>query len=86
MSDERTLRWKIREAILSGKFPGRSPERTSGGPSGGADCALCGEPIRPLEVELELEFARGEDDPGRDTYNVHPRCHFAWASERYDIE
>jgi hypothetical protein len=44
MSDELILREKAREAIRSGKLPGRRPDRTWAGPGLGVACAICALP------------------------------------------
>lgn len=82
MSDESTFRQKAREAIQAGKLPNRRPERTWGGRGAGADCTICGERVKHDEVELELEFAQGNDDSCRANYHLHIRCFEAWEFER----
>jgi hypothetical protein len=86
MSDERTLREKIREMIQVGTLPNRRPDRMWGGPGGGAECTICSVPVRLDEVELEIEFARNGNDPGLDNYHLHYRCLAAWESERHNLE
>lgn len=86
MSDERTLREKAREVIQAGKLPNRRHDRMWGGPGVGADCAICRAPVKPDEVEFEIEFARDGDDPGRDKYHVHIPCFSAWEFERHHLE
>jgi hypothetical protein len=83
MSDQDILHEKVREAIQVGKLPNRRPDRTWGGPGVGGDCAICSAPVRPDEVEYELEFARDGHAPGVDKYHVHIRCMAAWEAERH---
>ena len=81
MSDEPDLHERARDAIRAGRLPNRRPERMWGGPSVGADCAICGLAVMPAELEFEIEFVRNGGDPGVDRYNVHIRCFTAWESE-----
>jgi hypothetical protein len=80
--DEDTLREKARTVIQKGKLPSRRPDRTWGGPGVGAPCAVCDLPVRPTEMEFEIQFARDGDNPGLDKYHVHIRCFAAWEFER----
>ena len=82
MSDESALREKARDIIRTGKLPSRRPDRTWGGPGVNAECAVCGLPVRPDEMEFEIQFARDGDNPGLDKYHVHIRCFAAWELER----
>ena len=82
MSAESSLREKAREAIRTGKLPNRPPDGTWGGPGLGEACVICGQPLAPDGLELEIEFIRGQDAPARDTYHVHIRCFAAWQLER----
>ena len=56
MNNEATLREKAREAIQSGKLPATKPSRTWGGPGSGTECSVCGEPVKPDQMELEIEY------------------------------
>ena len=80
--DEDTLHEKARTVIQKGKLPSRRPDRTWGGPGVGAPCAVCDLPVRPTEMEFEIQFARDGDNPGLDKYHVHIRCFAAWEFER----
>jgi hypothetical protein len=81
--DEVSLREEARTAIRDGKIPSRFPDHTFlGGPGGGAECAVCGVPVRTDETEFEIQFARDGSNPGLDKYHVHIRCFAAWELER----
>lgn len=81
--DDVFLRAKVRAAIKRRKFPRRSPDRTLvGGPGVGAECVICGVPVRADETEFEIQFARDGSGPGFDTYHMHIRCFAAWELER----
>jgi len=82
MPDELILRAKARAVVENGRLPGRSPDRTWGGPGVGADCAVCERPVTKQELEFEIEFARDGDFPGLDGFHVHIRCFAAWEFER----
>ncbi len=85
MNDESTLRQKARAAIQSGKLPGRRPERMWGGKGSGAECAICGHPVKPDEVEFELQFPTNGAGPGLGAWRAHVRCFAAWEFEREDF-
>ena len=80
--EEDVLREKARAVIQNGKLPSRAPDRTWGGPGVGAPCVICELPVRPNEMEFEIQFARDGDNPGLDKYHVHIRCFAAWEFER----
>jgi hypothetical protein len=82
MSDEARLREQAREALESGRIPGGVQDRTWGGPGVGADCSVCGRPIRTDEIEFAIQFAF--DGSWLDKYHVHTRCFAAWEFERVE--
>jgi hypothetical protein len=84
LSDE-ALRAKAREAIRSGKLPSSPPKQVWGGQGAGADCTVCGAPVKPEELELEMEFAAAGDELGRGSHHVHPRCFAAWQLEMQSL-
>jgi len=86
MSDDCVLPEKVRELIQAGKLPRRAPERTWGGSGVGADCAICDVPVKPDELELEIEYARDGNDDTVDNYHVHVRCFVVWEHERHHLE
>jgi hypothetical protein len=84
MNDEAAaLRPKTRRATHSPRLPDRPPDRTWGGSGVGADCAICGAPVKPDQLEFELEFARDGDRPGLDQFHVHIPCFQQWDLERH---
>jgi hypothetical protein len=100
MPDEPILREKAREAILSGRLPAARPNRTFSGPSAGATCAVCGDPVPRGEMQFELEFRTSPWPYGeslRDTLkrlsvrpkvrrcHLHHRCFVAWEFERTQV-
>jgi hypothetical protein len=82
--DETVLR-QVREAIKTGKFPGRDPHSVTGHALAGwgsdGDCSLCGKSLVPLEVELQVEFSPTNGCANSTTYRVHPQCYAAWQPE-----
>ena len=82
MPDEPILRAQARTAVQQGKLPARAPDRTWGGPGVGAPCQICERPVARDEAEFEIEFDRGDDNPGLDKFHVHIRCFAAWEFER----
>jgi hypothetical protein len=81
VNDEGALREKAREAVQSGKLTALKPSRTWGGPGSGTPCSVCGEPVRPGQMELEIEYRRDGDAPGLDNYRLHVRCFAVWECE-----
>ena len=81
MPDEPILRDKVREAIRARKLPSRRPDRASSGPGVGEPCAICGEPIKPDQMELEIQFIRNGRSPHVKSHHVHLRCFAAWEFE-----
>lgn len=86
LNDESVLREKAREVIQAGKLPNRRPDRTWGGLGAGAECIICRAPLKPDEVEFEIEFVRNGNNPGLDQYHVHLRCFAAWELERDNLD
>jgi hypothetical protein len=82
--DEEDLRELAHAAVRQGKLPARRPDRTLGGPGGGAHCAVCGEAVKSHQMEIELQFARDINTPdaGLDRYHVHIRCFAVWELAR----
>lgn len=78
------------EAVVDGRvrelrpLPNRHPDRSWGGLSKGARCAICSTAVNPGEPEFEIDFVRDGDDPGTDTYHAHIRCYSAWMRERHE--
>jgi hypothetical protein len=85
MSDEKAIREQARAAIRNGKLPNRAPDRTWGGPGVGAPCTVCELPVTKGEMEFEIQFARGSENPGLDKFHVHIRCFAAWEFERRSV-
>jgi len=82
MSDEKMLRAKAREAILTGRLPSRAPDRMWGGPGTGASCVICNEPVKLDDLGFELEFDDESGSRSEDEYHAHLRCFTAWDNER----
>ena len=79
--DQGWLRAKAREAIQSGKLPGRQADRSWAGPGSGGDCTVCGKALAHDESELELDFGAGVLHPSPLTLRMHVRCFDAWELE-----
>ena len=63
-----------------GGLPARRPDSIWGGPGAGACCTICGTHLADTEMELEIEFVRG-DGFSADRYHVHVSCFAAWEAE-----
>jgi len=84
ISDDRSLREKVREIVRAGKLPHGSPDHIWGGMGSGAECAICGGGIASGDIELEVHFAAA-DSGGKDTYIVHLRCFSIMEDERQNV-
>ncbi len=78
--DDDGLRQKARAAIETGKLPTCRPDRTWGGRGVGVPCAICDVPVRPDEMELEMEFVAGGNH--LKVIHVHTKCFAAWERVR----
>jgi hypothetical protein len=84
ISDDRSLREKVREIVRAGKLPNGSPDHIWGGMGTGAECAICGGGIGSGDIELEVRFPAA-DSGGKATYIVHLRCFSILEDERQNI-
>ena len=69
------LRSVARRLIDEGHLPNDATLRVYGGPSAGAICRLCGQPIKPRAAEIEIET----DEPT--SVLLHPDCYAIWLAE-----
>ena len=82
MPNEQRIRALARNILEAGLVPRRDPDGTWGGMGIDAPCAMCGERIRPDQVEYELQFRRDGAAPDMDLFHLHLRCLAAWEMER----
>jgi hypothetical protein len=76
------LRRKVCEGMEAGTLPRARPRRMWGGHGTGATCVVCGEPAKPSQMELELEFDLDTQACGTaGNPHVHPKCFVAWECE-----
>lgn len=66
---------KIRSKLAAKLLPTGEPVKTWAGHGRGTLCAGCDEPIRPFQIQYELETA----DKAR--FPLHQGCHGLWAAE-----
>jgi hypothetical protein len=78
----RILRDKAREALRARKLPIRRADRMWGGRGVGAECSICSSPVKPDELEFELEYLWA-NVIGK--HHVHIHCFTAWERERDDV-
>lgn len=74
---EQELRPVARERIAKGQLPRRAPSKIWGGYGTGKPCSLCDQPIKPDEIEYEIECA---EDAGH-AYRFHRVCQSIWQLE-----
>ena len=83
MRAEATLREKARAAMLNGKLPRATPNRTFlAGAGTGVACAVCAELVTTDQAEIELQFTGEGVQPRLNRYQLHVWCFTAWKSER----
>jgi hypothetical protein len=70
------LRRRAREEIRRGRLPESPPSSMWGGKGTGLSCAVCGDCIRPDQVEYEITDPRGGD-----VLRFHMECHTVWQLE-----
>jgi hypothetical protein len=71
------LRDRARAAIRHGHLTARKHDLVLGVHGSGKPCAVCREPIRREQEELEVVF----NQAGLEPYHFHPRCFAAWEVE-----
>jgi hypothetical protein len=79
------LHLRARELICTGVLPSAAPDALFGGFGSKYVCALCGAPIRPTEVEYELEYravGAASGSSSRQLVRFHLPCHAIWDYER----
>ena len=69
---EVAIRARIARLVGSGELTCDEPDQTWAGEGLGKRCAACLEPIRPPQIEFEVDL------PGGRTYVLHQRCHEMW--------
>jgi DNA repair exonuclease SbcCD ATPase subunit len=81
--DEQELRRRARAALASGLIPRDHPKGLWGGNGSGETCPVCGIPVDPAEMELEVEFEFAEvGAQGVREFHLHLPCFAAWEVER----
>ena len=75
MPNEQRIRALARNILQAGLMPRRDPDGTWGDTGVDVSCAICGERIRPDQVEYALTRAVG-------LFHLHLRCLAAWELER----
>ena len=74
MDDDR-IRERIRALLSTGEIACDEPEATWAGNGFGKRCSACGEPIRPEEIEFEVDLPSGAH------LRLHRHCHALWEDE-----
>ena len=83
MLAEAMLREKARAAMLNGKLPRATPNRTFlAGAGTGVACAVCAELVTTDQAEIELQFTGEVVQPRLNRYHLHVWCFTAWKVER----
>lgn len=75
---ETELRIVARERIAQGQLPCGTTLRMWGGQGTEQPCDLCDKPIRPAEVEYEVEV---RDSGAVHTFRFHILCQSMWQAE-----
>ena len=74
MPNEQHIRALARNILQAGLMPRRDPDGTWGGKGVDVSCAICGERIRPDQVEYAITRAVG-------LFHLHLRCVVTWEME-----
>jgi hypothetical protein len=83
MLAEAMLREKARAAMLNGKLPRATPNRTFlAGAGTVVACAVCAELVTTDQAEIELQFTGEGIQPRLNRYHLHVWCFTAWKFER----
>jgi hypothetical protein len=83
MLAEAMLREKARAAMLNGKLPRATPNRTFlAGAGTVVACAVCAELVTTDQAEIELQFTGEGVQPRLNRYHLHVWCFTAWKVER----
>ena len=83
MLAEAMLREKARAAMLDGKLPRATPNRTFlAGAGTGVACAVCAELVTTDQAEIEIQFTGEGVQPRLNRYHLHVWCFTAWKFER----
>src|ERR1700741_820366 len=77
-ANDEALREKAREAVQSGRVPGRRPDRVLGGVGRQRTCVVCNQMITLTQMEIEAEFPRNGIASESTCYWFHPRFFTAW--------
>jgi hypothetical protein len=75
--DRPSLRDVIRRKLDDGALPTKPPNKMYAGHGSGTTCGACGDPIRPDQVEYELNYP----DETR-TFRLHLSCAGLWEAVR----
>jgi hypothetical protein len=75
---EARLRRVASERIKQHLLPAGTEVRLWGGPGAGELCALCGEPVRPEQIEYEVDEQR---NGATRTFHLHVPCYALWFAE-----
>jgi hypothetical protein len=81
MIDQGALQAHAREAIQTGKLPGRVPSRIWRGSGYGTHCVICANLVNADEIGYQLQFAEWDGHPATVESHLHLRCFTAWDQE-----
>jgi len=81
VSDPGGLGEQARRLMLAGILPLRPPDRMWGGAGSGAQCPVCGAPVKPEQTGLEIEH-KPHDGADISNLHFHVACYAAVETER----
>ena len=81
MIDQGALQAHAREAIQTGKLPGRVPSRIWRGSGYGTHCVICANLVNADEIGYQLQFAEWDGHGPTVEYHLHLHCFMAWDQE-----
>jgi hypothetical protein len=83
--DHKELCGKALAALRADTLPCATPQQIWGGIGCGDPCPVCGDALKPSELELELAFGDDDDEHFACVLHMHVRCFAAWEMARKSV-
>lgn len=82
--DDQELCSKALAALRAEALPRGRPVEVWGGRGSGVPCPVCGDDLKPSELEFELAFDTGEEDSAC-VLHMHLKCFAAWETAKKSV-
>jgi hypothetical protein len=83
--EDQELRNKALAALHAEALPHARPREVWGGHGTGDRCPVCGDDLKPSELELEVAFGDTGDENSPCVFHMHVRCFAAWEMARKSV-